>query len=233
MNHWNRIFWAFFIFIGFVIVFGTLLRVAYIEILLGLIVIILGVQKLGEETHSNDVKDNQDKINRSMDYIIHWANSTYDYIKNMRNRHEYRLYHLDRKYADMEQKIENNYRGLVRKLVEIENRMNELAYAGITTQRPEIRSGRETEPKINVSLATQNPVPAKEPEPENRLSDLSERQIGAIKIIRSKGKISTKDYTQLFKVSDRTAQNDLKGMIKKELIKRVGDGAKTHYVMAF
>ena len=138
---------------------------------------------------------------------------------------------LLRLLKENEKKLEDNYRDLVRKLVDLENRVNELAYAGVISKRPEIRSGRGTAPKVNLAVA--KPAEKPKPEPENRLSDLSERQIGAIKIIRSNGKISTKEYTQLFKVSDRTAQNDVKDMMKKELIKRVGEGAKTHYVMAF
>ena len=34
MNQWNRIFWAFFVFIGLVVIFGTLFRALYIEVLL-------------------------------------------------------------------------------------------------------------------------------------------------------------------------------------------------------
>ena len=235
MNHWNRIFWAFFVFIGLVIVFGTLFKALYIEILLGLVVIIVGIHKLGEERSSNNIEETQTKLNRSVDYIAHWMNSMYDFSKNLKNKHEYRLYHLDKKRADMDKKIEDNYRDLVRKVVNLENRMNELAYVGVTAKRPEIRSGRGTVPKTSISIATPGQIKVEKPKPEpgDKLADLSERQIGAIKVIRSRGKISTKEYTQLFKVSDRTAQNDLKGMMKRELIKRVGEGAKIHYVMSF
>ena len=245
MNQWNRIFWGFFIFIGFVIMVGTFLRVAYLEILFGLIVIILGIQKLGEEIRSRETGESQRKMNRNMDYLTHWTNATYDYIKNMKQRHEYRLYHLDKKRAEMEQKLEDGYRDFARKLFDIENRMNELAFTGVIAQRDDIRSGRGTDSKVNLSMVSRNiPIPKplservvevekKKPAEENRLADLSERQIGGIKVIRSKGKISTKEYVNLFKVSDRTAQNDLKDMMKKKLIKRVGEGARTHYEMAF
>ena len=236
MNQWNRIFWAFFVFIGLVVIFGTLFRALYIEVLLGLVVIIIGIHKLGEEKHSINMEDAQRRVSRNMDYMIHWSNSMHDYVKGMKDRHEYRLHHLDSKRAEMEKKIEDNYKDLVRKLLELENRMNELANAGVIAHRPQIRSGRGTAPKMNLSIAKPGEitVPAIKPAPEGeRLADLSERQIGAIKVIRSRGRISTKEYTNLFKVSDRTAQNDLKDMIKKELIKRVGEGARTHYVMAF
>ena len=167
----------------------------------------------------------------------------------MKQRHEYRLYHLDKKRAEMEQKMESGYRDLAKKLFDIENKLNELAYTGVIAQRQEIRSGRGNDPKVNLSLVSRNiPVPkpatqrvvevrkrepAKKPADDNKLADLSERQIGAIKIIRSRGRISTKEYVNLFKVSDRTAQNDLKDMMKKKLIGRRGEGARTHYVMAF
>jgi predicted HTH transcriptional regulator len=162
----------------------------------------------------------------------------------MKQRHEYRLYHLDKKRAEMEQRMESGYRDFAKKLFEMENKINELAYTGVIAQRPEIRSGRGTDPKVNLSMVSRNiPVPKpkteriveikKKGDDENKLADLSERQIGAIKIIRSRGKISTKEYVSLFKVSDRTAQNDLKDMMKKKLIKRQGEGAKTHYTMAF
>lgn len=236
MNHWNRIFWAFFIFIGLVIIFGTLFQAMYVEVLLGLVVIILGIQKLGDEKVIMRLEDNQAKVNRSMDYMIHWSNTMHDYVKNMKGKHDFRLHNMDSKRAELEKKTEDNYRDLVRKIVDIENHMNELAYAGVITKRPEIRSGRGEAPKTRIakpSIVTVREEPTPKPPQGDRLAELSERQIGAIKVIRSRGKISTKEYTTLFKVSDRTAQNDLKDMMKKNLIRKRGKGASTHYVMGF
>lgn len=239
-------FWAFFVLIGLVMIFGSILNVTYLDILLGLFVVILGIQKLGEENRAVSIEAKQEKIERNLDQVNHWTNSTYDYINNMKSRHEYRLYHLGEKRSELEEKAENNYREIAKKLFDLENKINELARAGVIAQRPEIRSGRGTDQKINLSViarsvpveqTSQKPaatqVIIKEEKTEEKLADLSERQIAAVKVIRSNGKITTKEYTTLFRVSDRTAQNDLKSLVSKGMIKRAGDGAKTHYMMAF
>jgi predicted HTH transcriptional regulator len=245
MNHWNRTFWAFFVLLGILITIGIFIDAFLLYVFLGMVVISMGIMKLGEELSNEKIKDEHRRLRETMDYVTQWMNSNQDFVSAVKDKTDYRFYHVNRRKNDLEQKIEDNYRSVVKKIIDLENKLSELARAGVIAQRPEIRSGRGTEPKVNLSVVARNipvkapakpePEPVQEPKPASgdKLADLSERQIGAIKIIRAKGKISTKDYTKLFKVSDRTAQNDLKDMVKKNIINRKGKGAGIHYMMAF
>ena len=61
-------------------------------------------------------------------------------------------------------------------------------------------------------------------------AELNERQKKAVEHIKEKGRITRLEYEQLFKVPKRTAVRDLKGLLKKEIVKTAGQGPKTKYV---
>ncbi len=61
---------------------------------------------------------------------------------------------------------------------------------------------------------------------------LNERQIKAIDVINQHGKITTKDYCNLLKVTRDTANRDLNGLLKKGIIKRRGSGPQIHYTLS-
>jgi ATP-dependent DNA helicase RecG len=62
------------------------------------------------------------------------------------------------------------------------------------------------------------------------VAGLNKRQKKAIDYIKENGKITRLEYEQLFKVPKRTAVRDLKGLLKKKILKTVGKGPKTEYV---
>ena len=63
--------------------------------------------------------------------------------------------------------------------------------------------------------------------------NLSDRQKKAIDFLKDNKKITSKKYADLFRVTDRTARNDLRELINKKIIRRVGTSDKTsHYILA-
>jgi predicted HTH transcriptional regulator len=60
---------------------------------------------------------------------------------------------------------------------------------------------------------------------------LNDRQKKAFKHILGEGRISTKDYCELNNVVPDTANRDLKDLVEKGLVKRVGKGRSTHYAL--
>ena len=60
---------------------------------------------------------------------------------------------------------------------------------------------------------------------------LNERQKRAFKHLLDEGKITTKDYCELNNIVPDTANRDLKDMMEKGLVKRVGKGRSTHYAL--
>ena len=63
--------------------------------------------------------------------------------------------------------------------------------------------------------------------------ELNERQRKVIKYIKEHKKITSGKYATLFKITERTARNDLKELVTKKVVKRKGISDKTtHYVLA-
>jgi len=55
---------------------------------------------------------------------------------------------------------------------------------------------------------------------------LNERQIKAVNYVKEKGKITNKDYRELFDVSKRTVTNDLEELVQKNLFEKIGTRGK-------
>ncbi|OPX26488.1 MAG: transcriptional regulator [Candidatus Cloacimonas sp. 4484_140] len=62
--------------------------------------------------------------------------------------------------------------------------------------------------------------------------DLNERQIKAIKYIKEKGKITNTEYQKISNIKKRQTTDDLKELVQKELVKRIGvTGKGTYYIL--
>ena len=59
-----------------------------------------------------------------------------------------------------------------------------------------------------------------------RESGLSERQIKAVSYVREKGKITNREYQDLFNISKRTASADLSDLVEKKVLKKIGRGKR-------
>jgi ATP-dependent DNA helicase RecG len=62
---------------------------------------------------------------------------------------------------------------------------------------------------------------------------LNERQINAIKFVKDKGKLTNKDYQDLFSVSKQTATRDLSHLVALSILQKIGQTGKgTYYILA-
>jgi Fic family protein len=52
---------------------------------------------------------------------------------------------------------------------------------------------------------------------------LNERQIDTLIYFKLKGEIMSSEYAERFKISDRTARNDLMKLVDKELLNKKGE----------
>lgn len=68
--------------------------------------------------------------------------------------------------------------------------------------------------------------------PEIDETILNDRQKKAIEYLRVKGKITTREYMKINKVSERTARNDLAGLYKKKVVERLGATTSLRYVLS-
>jgi len=61
---------------------------------------------------------------------------------------------------------------------------------------------------------------------------LNERQKKAINYIKNKGKITSREYCELFNIVKDTANRDINDLLNKNLIERRGSGPKVHYILS-
>jgi len=58
---------------------------------------------------------------------------------------------------------------------------------------------------------------------------LNERQMKALEFLKEHKRITSKKYADLFGITDRMARNDLRKLVNKKVIRRVGTSDKTSY----
>jgi predicted HTH transcriptional regulator len=163
---------------------------------------------------------------RNIKELLMWAEKSYDYTRAFKESHERRLHRLDTKRGALEKKTEEEFRSAVKKVIELENKLNR-ALKVFVEGKPVTRTPESP------------PVPVRrEPSPpsdylEARLRDLNRNQSRAIQHLRKKGRITNKDYRKIFRVSDKKAYSELMALTQMGLLKRRGKGRNTHYILAF
>lgn len=218
--HKDRIFWVLFLILGVGLIASMIINVFYVDVLLGLILITMGLYKLGEEYYSRHFHKEHQRISEDMDNVMEWLTHNYEFTKRMKDTHENRLHHLDRKRADMENKIEGNYRDVVRKVIEIENKLN--------------KNSKEIAKDRNLSKKADKLARLLQRERrmiENRIFDVSDRQMKTLRMVRKNGQIRTGEYVKAFRVREKTALRELKELVKKKFLRKRGKGRGTHYIL--
>lgn len=61
--------------------------------------------------------------------------------------------------------------------------------------------------------------------------DLNERQKKALQYVKEKGRIDNKTYTHEYNVSSATAKRELQDMVNKNILKEIGRGRSTYYIL--
>lgn len=223
--HYNKFFWLIFLAAGMTFIAGIFWPISaifYFQVLVGAIIIIAGVHRIGEELNSRSLRRVQARLDRDIDEIIQWMTKSYDYTVTFKNRHENRIHSLDKKRADLEKRFDSHTEGVAKKMIEVENKVN------ATLKRAE----RDALVLERIEDMAKRMIKERELI-ERRMLDISARQARALKHIRSSGRITNKEYREIYKVSEKSAYNELKDLESKGLIKRKGKGRTTHYVLAF
>lgn len=224
-QHYNKMFWLLFAVAGAVYIAAIFWIISpfHLDLVLGLIIIFAGIHRLGAEFIHRSLRKSQDETVRAVNELLQWAEKSYDYTRAFKDRHERRIYRLDQKRAALEDKLEEQFRSAVKKIIELENKLNRLARA----------LGEERAPPRPEKPARQPRAEVKKRPPGPRLADLTRTQQAAVSFIRERGRITNKEYRQRFRVSEKKAFNDLTTLHKIGLLKRRGQGRSTHYVLAF
>ena len=248
ISHYNKMFWLIFLAAGTMFISSValgMLGLHYLDLVLGLVIVAAGIHRIGEEFSNRSMRKANDDSMRTINELLQWAEKSYDYTREFKDKHEKRIYRLDQKRAAHEQKTEDMFRDAVRKIIHMENRMSKVIR---TIERPDlipitkpvssapatIKSGKQrpgSRAAVPESRKAEAPKPAKPPVP--RVNDLNPAQSKAIQYLRRKGRITNKEYRQVFRATEKKAYSDLVAMYNMGLLRRRGKGRGTHYVLAF
>jgi membrane-associated HD superfamily phosphohydrolase len=248
--HYNRLFWLFFVIAAAIFIYSiifTTISFGYLDIAIGLILVVIGIHRIGEEFSIRRMKDTQNDTSRYVNELLQWAQKSYDYTRSFKEKHEKRLFNLDKRRIALEEQTDEQFRAAVKKVIELENRLSKLTRAieqGLARapprppepapQRDVARATAPSEPTLRAP-EPKSPTsrPTKEAVMEARLSDLTPNQLNAIKLLRKQETLTNKEYRKAFKVSDKKAYNEIMFMLQRGLIKRRGKGRSTHYILGF
>ena len=146
MHKYDKTFWMMFVFLEFAIIMGNVWFFSPLGV-------ILGDYILHKEREAQMKRHNQ-----SIEKMKSWLNNQYHLTQGIRDLHDYRFHSMDRKKAELDEKIEEKYRELAKKIIEIENRLNLVSRVVISQNRPQ----------------TQQPVEAAYPKPAEKALDAFE-----------------------------------------------------------
>jgi len=124
MTQWNRAFWILFAVMGMIVITGFIVRVLYIEIILGFLVIAIGILKLGEELTRKEIQDNHDNFKDNIRYLSHQIDAGNLFARRIKERHEHRFLKLDSRRGEIEDIIDDKYDSLAKKIIHVENKLN-------------------------------------------------------------------------------------------------------------
>lgn len=218
----NKIFWFLFMILGVILITGMITSVYYIDVLLGMFLVIIGFYKFGEEFITSSMRKDHQRFYEDIENVMEWLTHSYEFTKRLKDTHENRIHHLDSKRAEMNSKIDKNYRELVRKIIEVENRLN--------------KTSKEVEREKNLADRVDKLAGLLVSERrmlERKLFDVTERQHKALRMVRDAGRITTGDYVKRFGVRDKTALAEINELVRKGFLRRRGKGRAVHYVLGF
>ncbi len=125
MTQWNKAFWAIFVMLGAIIIAGSIVHILFLDIIFGLLVIGVGVAKLAEEISSRRLQRKHAVMNESINYLTRQVDSTTGTTERLKDASESRFFKIDRRLSDIGGRMENRYDDAVKKVISLENRLNE------------------------------------------------------------------------------------------------------------
>ena len=230
--HYNRLFWLFFLIAAaiFIITASTsLLDIFYLEAVIGLLLVVAGINRIGDEFFNRRIKEAHDDSVRTINELLQWAEKSYDYTRAFKDKHEKRLFRLDHKRIEHTEKIDEQFRAAVKKILKMDNNLGKTLRA-LNQEKAVLEKEKKNITRLDKLTRD---VLRERSFIERKVLELNNNQFRALQHIRDTGMITNKDYRIRFRVSDKGAYNELMALVQKGLIKRAGKGRTTHYVLAF
>lgn len=122
----DKIFWGIFILTGLFLVGGIFSSIPLIEIPIGLILIILGINRLLHEIKTQESEKEQDYLNANMQNMHEAVSRTHQMVKKLKKNHDMRFHNLNQYRILSDRKFKQKYRDIARKTLEIENELSDI-----------------------------------------------------------------------------------------------------------
>jgi predicted HTH transcriptional regulator len=119
-------FWLFYMAAGAILISGLITQRIFADLLLSAVVIAIGFHGLLEEFTHRENRKVLSRMEGSLQQLTEWIEKSHLFAKSTKEKHELRLYHLDARRAQAEQRLEKRSRELSRKIVDLENRVNSI-----------------------------------------------------------------------------------------------------------
>ena len=123
--HWDKIFWV--LFVVAVLAFGAMTSgLVGFQILAGFVIISIGAAKISQEMLSKKTMSYHGDLYDKFYELSRQLERTVDITMGMKGKSERRFYSSDRKRIETDMKLENNFRLLAKKIIDIENKLSKM-----------------------------------------------------------------------------------------------------------
>ncbi len=119
-------FWLFYMAAGAILISGFIMSSIFADLLLSAVVITIGFHGLLEEFTARENRKAFRRLDGSLQQLTEWIEKSHLFAKSAKEKHDLRLYHLDARRAQAEQKLEKRNRELSRKIIDLENRITSI-----------------------------------------------------------------------------------------------------------
>lgn len=142
-RHWDKVFWLLFAVMFLSVAVGTSLSLIAFDfgLILGTLVVIIGAGKLATEISSYKIMGYQDDLYKKLHQLSLHVEKTFNLADSHKTQSDMRLYRIGQEKRELKNDFEKRYRDMARKVIEIENRINELSGVMVETQRKALESG--------------------------------------------------------------------------------------------
>lgn len=158
-KHWDKIFWVLFLLMGISVVAGLAASLVTFEffLVLGFFMVIIGAGKLADEISGQKLVNHQDDIYKKLQQFAQHLETTFNLVDSQKTRTEFRMHKMGLKASEIERNAERNYRDIVRKVIEVENKMSRLSKVIIEREKIRFREKEASFSEKVLSLVKQIP----------------------------------------------------------------------------
>jgi len=132
MNSWDKVFWMMFVLLEAAIILGNVWAFSPLGVILGFVLIAAAFARIGDNILSARLHSRLGSNTKTIEKMRSWMNNHYELTRSIKDLHDHRIQKMETKKTDIDEKVEKNYREIVGKIIDLENRLNLVSRAVIS-----------------------------------------------------------------------------------------------------